>query len=62
MSSTKVATNGSASNGTNGTLAKDFNGAADLKKTLKGSPAKVYIGATHKDFNPSSNDSLDGNQ
>lgn len=56
----KVATNGAATNGPNGTVAKDMNGA-NLKKALN-SPPKVYIGATHKDFNPSSNDSMDGNQ
>lgn len=63
MSSAKVTINGSngAANGTNGT-AKEMNGA-DLKKLKNANPPKVYIGSSpQKEFNPSSNDSLDGNQ
>ncbi|XP_034250730.1 purine nucleoside phosphorylase-like isoform X2 [Thrips palmi] len=61
MSSAKIAINGtSATNGTNGT-AKEMNGA-DLKKLKNANPPKVYIGSPQKEFNPSSNDSLDGNQ
>lgn len=59
---TNGTTNGTA-NGTNG-VAKELNGS-DLKKQLKSAttnPPKVYIGAAHKEFNPSSNDSMDGNQ
>lgn len=62
MSSSKVTINGSngAANGTNGT-AKEMNGA-DLKKLKNANPPKVYIGSSpQKEFNPSSNDSLDGN-
>ncbi|XP_052126181.1 purine nucleoside phosphorylase isoform X2 [Frankliniella occidentalis] len=61
-------TNGATNGNTNGALNGATNGAtqevngADLKKMKNANPPKVYIGSPHKEFNPSSNDSMDGNQ